>query len=58
MKSQTPRGKRSRCRDGQVHPTFNLKENIMFNLDHSEAQSSTATVCDYAALYGATPERR
>ncbi len=29
----------------------------MFDLDHSEAQSSTATVCEYAALYGATPER-
>ncbi len=29
----------------------------MFDLDHSEVQSSTATVCEYAALYGATPER-
>ena len=29
----------------------------MFDLDHSEAQSSTATVCEHAALYGATPER-
>ena len=29
----------------------------MFDLNHSEAQSSTATVCEYAALYGATPER-
>ena len=44
--------------DGQVHPTFNLKENIMFDLDHSEVQSSTATVCEYAALYGATPQAR
>ena len=29
----------------------------MFDLDHSEVQSSTATVCEYAALYGATPQR-
>ena len=29
----------------------------MFDIDNTQAQSVTATVCENAQLYGATPER-